>query len=96
MSLINLYLNNFGHMELSFVNARILRRVLQVVVRNGGPKHRVAFLQHDGDVASLINDLSPEARRDLQAGWDVKVQMDPWYAAHFYGYDAHTAFELTP
>jgi hypothetical protein len=96
MSLIRLHLNRFGHMELAFANARVLRRVLQVVIKNGGPSHRTAYLQHDGDVQSLIEELPPQARRDLQAGWDVTVRMDPWYAAHYYGYDAHTAFESKP
>ena len=93
MSLIRLHLNRLGHMELSFVNSRILRRMLQVVVRNDGLGHRTAYLQHDGDVQSVIEELPPRERRDLQAGWDVTARMDPWYAAHFYGHGAHTAFE---
>ena len=93
MSLIRLHLNRFGHVELSFVNARVLRRVLQIVIQNGGPSHRTAYIQHDGDVESLMNGLAKRARQDLRAGWDVKVRMDPWEAAHYYGHDAHTAFE---
>ena len=93
MSLIRLHLNRFGQVELSFVNARILRRVLQIVVQNGGPSHRTAYIQHDGDVESLLNDLRPQTQRDLRAGWDVKVRMDPWEAAQYFGWDAHTAFE---
>lgn len=93
MSLIRLHLNRFGHVELSFVNARLLRRVLQVVIQNGGPKCDNAYLQHDGDVESLLRELPPRARQDLQNGWEVRVRMDPWEAAHYYGYDSHTTFE---
>ena len=96
MSLIRLHLNRWGHIELAFVNARILRRVLQTVMHNGGPKHRTAYIQHDADVETLIGDLPPSTRRDLHAGWDVKVRMDAWEAAHYYGHDAHTAFERKP
>jgi len=46
MSLIRLHLNRWGHIELAFVNARILRRVLQTVMQNGGPKHRTAYIRH--------------------------------------------------
>ena len=95
LSLIRLHLNRFGHVELSFVNARILRRLLLTVVANGGPRHETAYIQHDTDVESLINDLPSRARRELRAGWEVKVRMDGWHAAHYYGYDAHTAFERT-
>ena len=93
MSLIRLQLNRFGHVELSFVNARILRRVLAVVVRNGGPDAETAYIQHDGDVQELIGRLPRSAHADLLNGWDVKVRMDGWEAAHYYGHDAHTAFE---
>lgn len=58
MSLIRLHLNRFGHIELFFVNPRIRRRVLQTLIANGGPKDRTAYLQHDGDVGSLMASLS--------------------------------------
>lgn len=93
MSLIRLHLNRFGHVELSFVNARLLRRVLETVIRNGGPNEETAYIQHDADVESLLQDLPARSRQDIENGWDVKVRMDPWDAAHYYGYDAHTAFE---
>ena len=93
MSLIRLQLNRIGHVELSFVNARILRRVLQTVIRNGGPKEDTSYIQHDTDIDTLIEGLPSRARRDLRAGWDVNVRIDGWEAAHYYGYDAHTAFE---
>lgn len=96
MSLISLQLNRFGHIELTFVNARVLRRVLRTVIENGGPKHRTAYIQHDSDVDELVDSLPPRARRDLRAGWSVKVRMDAWLAAHYYGYDAHTTFESPP
>jgi hypothetical protein len=93
VSLIRLQLNRFGHIDLSFVNSRILRRVLRTVIQNGGPRHRTAYIQHDVDVESLIDGLPRRTQRDLREGWEVKVRMDGWEAAHFYGYDAHTAFE---
>jgi len=93
MSLIRLHLNRLGHIELSFVNARILRRVLQTVIRNGGPREPTAYVQHDTDVEALIESVPVRARRDLREGWDVNVRMDGWEAANFYGYDACTAFE---
>jgi hypothetical protein len=96
MSLISLQMNRFGHVELSFVNARLLRRVLSAVIKNGGPKETTAYLQHDGDVESLLQEIPSQARRDLEAGWEVRVRMDPWYAAHYFGYDAHTVFEHHP
>jgi Fe-S-cluster containining protein len=96
MSLIRLKLNRFGHVELSFVNARLLRRVLRVVVRNGGPNEPTAYLQHDGDVESLLQEFPAATRRDLEAGWEVCVRMDPWYAASYYGFEAHTVFEHIP
>jgi hypothetical protein len=93
MSLIRLQLNRLGHVELSFVNARILRRVLRAVIENGGPADETAYIQQDTDVEELIQGLPARARRDLTEGWEVKVRMDGWEAAHYYGYDAHTAFE---
>jgi hypothetical protein len=82
-----------GHLELSFVNARILRRVLRKVIENGGPRHATAYIQHDADVESLIESLPRQTRQDLQEGWDVNVRMEGWEAAHYYGYGAHEAFE---
>ncbi len=93
MSLIRLHLNRFGHVELSFVNARLLRCVLAMVISNGGPSEETAYIQHDGDVQQLLDQLPSRSRRDLENGWDVTVRMDGWEAAHYYGYDAQTAFE---
>ena len=95
MSLIRLHLNRLGHIELAFVNARVLRRVLQTVIKNGGPREEAAYIQHDADVETLIEGIPSQARQDLRAGWDVNVRMDGWEAAHYYGYDGHTAFEGT-
>lgn len=93
MSLIRLHLNRLGHVELSFVNARILRRVLSTVVANGGPKEPTAYLQRDTDVEELIAQLPRRVQRDIREGWDVIVRMDGWEAANYYGFDAHTVFE---
>lgn len=93
MSLIRLQLNRFGHIELTFVNARILRRVLRTVVRNGGPGASSAYIQSEQDIEELLGSLPPRKSLDLRTGWDVKVRMDAWEAAHYYGHDAHTAFE---
>ena len=39
---------------------------------------------------------SKTLRRELREGRDVQARMDAWKAAHFCGYDAHTAFEGGP
>ena len=38
-------------------------------------------------------DLSSRQRSRLEASWEVVVLMDPWVLGHYYGWDAHTAFE---
>lgn len=93
MSLILIEPNRLGHLTVSFVNERLRRRIVQRVVENGGPKHQTVYIQHDVAVQELIDSLTARARRDLSEGWGVKVRMDAWEAAHFYGYDAHTVFE---
>ena len=95
MSLVRLHLNRFGHLQLSFVNARLLRRVLAQVVQNGGPAHPSAYLQVDRDVQELLARLSPRQRLYLEEGFPIRVHMDGWEAAHYYGYDAHCVFEQT-
>ena len=43
-----------------------------------------------GDEADeFVAGLPDRARRDLKAGWDVVILMDPWEWGHLVGYDAH-------
>ena len=93
MSLFHLRLNHLGHIELAFVNARTLRKVLRTVIANGGPGHRTAYLQSESDVQSLRDRLPKAALRELDAGWQINVRMDGWEAAHYYGYEAYRTFE---
>ena len=41
----------------------------------------------------LDDELSPRQLRDFNSGYDVVVRVDPWSAAHYWGYDAQTVFE---
>lgn len=93
MTLIRLHLNRIGHLELTFVNARLLKRVLAQVVKNGGAAHPTAYLQIDTDIEEVLNRLRLKDRQAVEAGWEINVRMDGWEAAHYYGYDAHRAFE---
>ena len=41
----------------------------------------------------LEDELTPSQLRDFNAGYDVVMRVDPWSAAHYWGYDAQTVFE---
>ena len=85
--------NRLGHLTISPINDRITRRIVKVVKANGGPGHDSVYLQVDTDVEAFLADFRPSVRRDVDAGWDVTVIMDPWVLGHYFGYDGHTAFE---
>ena len=95
MSLIRLHFNRFGHVELSFASARLLRRIVRTVTENGGANESTAYIQHDADVEALLKSVPAKVRRDFREGWPMQVRMDGWEAAHYYGWDAHRAFEAS-
>lgn len=41
----------------------------------------------------LETQLNPAQRRDVENGWDVTIQMDPWDFGHYVGYGFHEVIE---
>lgn len=50
------------------------------------------IIQSDEALAQILENHLDELD-ELLKGYTIRIKMDPWAAAHLYGYDAHTAFE---
>jgi hypothetical protein len=56
------------------------------------PDHR--FFYQDGMGAEdFKQDLSQKQIKEIESGYDIYLNIDPWILGHFYGYDTHTIFE---
>ena len=75
------------------VARKVYRAMLARAYQNGKPQgfdDKVVLLSDEDARQSL----SARQWRELESWGEVTVLMDPWEFAHFYGYDAHTAFEV--
>ena len=93
-------MDHCGNITARPVSDRAAKRFARRVAENGGASLEVqardgycAFFQDGMGAAEFLEDLRPDQRRDLEAGWQVKFRADGWLVGHWYGYDAHTVFE---
>jgi hypothetical protein len=86
----------YGGALFRFVREDLHRRAVRGMVSLNDTERR-SYLKNGVLIqsAELVEELiqGGQALRDFRNGWDVRVLMDPWTAAHIYGYDAHRAFE---
>lgn len=52
-----------------------------------------AYIQRDVRTQLHTLGVSAEQIEQLENGWPVDVDLDPWIALHTYGWDAHTIAE---
>lgn len=82
-----------GNITLSTKNRRYGKAFARLVKENGGLDNETAFFNDGVSVSQFVEDLTSTQRKDLENGWEVTFLVDPWLAAHYWGYDAHTLVE---
>jgi hypothetical protein len=75
-----------------------VRRDIQDKIKNhlkdmgGYPDYRF-FYQEGAPAEEFKQDLTTKNIKDLELGYDIFINIDPWIVGCFYGYDTHTIFE---
>jgi hypothetical protein len=92
MALVKLWTDSYapGMVQIQAVNDRITKKIIDRANQNGAQLKEQSALV---DFADLEVVLPHRKYKDLMEGWGITIRMDAWELAHYYGYDAHTAFE---
>jgi hypothetical protein len=51
------------------------------------------YLQDGFGASEFLEDCTPVQCKDLEHGWTISINADPWTFAHYFGYDCHTLYE---
>lgn len=95
MPLIDITPYRYGGYIFGFRNPKLHEQAVRGMQCHTDEQHR-DILDEGGVLIQIddhLPDLSPRQRRQLDRGYTITVRMDAWEAAHYYGWDAHTAFE---
>lgn len=98
MALIWIEPDRMGGVTLGFVCKRTARRVVAAMACQTADQRAEwlrcgAYIQEHQVAESFAGLIPPRVLRDVLSGYNARVRIDAWTAAHFYGWDAHTAFE---
>ena len=91
---VRVEMDRMGNITATAVNDRI-RRKFVAHLKEVYSEHAdgSAFFQEGGPSEEFLADCTPAQRRDINAGWSVNINVDPWMYGHWLGWDAHVVAE---
>lgn len=94
--IVRVEMDRYGCLRVIPDSVRWLKRFQNLLLTGGSPDcFGGLFLQGDAALAWL-EDCSPSQRKDIDAGWQVKMRMDPWVFGQQLGYDCGDRLDTRP
>ena len=85
--LVRVEMDRMGCLRVVPDSVRWLKR-FQELLKLGGARNCDGYLFLQGDAAlEWLDDCTPSQRKDIEAGWQVKMRMDEWAFGQQLGYD---------
>lgn len=90
-SVISVYENRFGHIEVDLVSIRKKRKVLRYLDglnTRHDPAESLIYLQTESDREAFLSNLTRAQREEMEEGSTVRALMDSWDLLAWVGHDA--------
>jgi hypothetical protein len=87
--LVEAQMDGMGNILVTPVSKKVQEQMSRHLKQWTGSADTQVFFQEGMGASEFLEDVPPRYRRDLDNGWPVRFQVDPWAFGHWVGYDFH-------